>query len=127
MDPTAESAKEQVVVAHQGDVTHLAVDMSGQQVVSGDRLGSVALWSVEDGQLRAVGPGRSAGTGVTAGAFSAGARRLVTNGEAGILLWDNSIESWRKAACAIAGRGLTPQERRGYEPDLDGVRVCAAD
>ena len=40
------------------------------------------------------------------------------------VLWDLDPARWREAACAIAGRELTPEEWERYLPSRDPHRLC---
>jgi WD40 repeat protein len=94
--------------------------------------GRVQLWDITDPanpapiDALAVAGGRP----VTALAFSADGRLLAGTDSAGILtLWDSSrlirfLDDPVARACAVAGRGLTPEEWQTYLPDDPYTDVC---
>lgn len=52
-------------------------------------------------------------------------RRLATNTEQGIIIWDLDPDRWEEAACEMAGRNLTEEERQTYLPtDHAGKPTC---
>jgi WD40 repeat protein len=88
--------------------------------------GGVALWDVPTrtqlGSLISVGEAE----GVYGVAFAPDGQRLLTaNFELnGLVEFDLELRSWIRTACDIAGRVLTPEERRSYELPMDGPNVC---
>ncbi len=52
-------------------------------------------------------------------------RRLATNTPEGIVVWELDPDRWEEAACEMAGRNLTEEERRTYLPtDHTGEPTC---
>jgi hypothetical protein len=52
-------------------------------------------------------------------------RTLITVGEGGETIWNLDTSSWVRPACTIAGRNLSPKERRRFEQPGTRHAVCS--
>jgi WD40 repeat protein len=100
------------------EISSLAFTADNTRLMSGT-LDSVVLWRLADERPIATIEG------ATSGAFSPDGNTLVTAGTSGsVLVWDLRIDSWRTAACQLAGRNLTRDEWSRYLPDEDYRTTC---
>jgi WD40 repeat protein len=96
-------------------VTALAVSADGRLVAVGNAAQTLAFWDMARpssplGTL--VVPGDAP---LTALAFSVDGKSLATAASDGsISTWDTDVAAWRAAACAIASRDLSADERHAY-------------
>jgi WD40 repeat protein len=103
------------VLAHAQFVTDLAFSPDGAAVFTGGADGLAALWSVSD--LRQIGDELPVRFGSVTGAITPDGRELVAVNEAGSgVVWPLDPAAWRRHACAVAGRRLTPREWRELLP-----------
>jgi hypothetical protein len=90
-------------------------------------IGSAELWDAGSAkQIGAplAGPVQKAGDAGVA-AFDPTGHTLATAFQDGtVLLWDVDPTSWRKRACALAGRDLTRQEWEDFLPDRPYQPPC---
>jgi WD40 repeat protein len=93
-----------------------AYSPSGRILATSGSEGTAALWEAGTGkQLGAPLPGPSQTWAMAS--FDPTGRLLATAFQDGtVLLWDVDPASWRKRACAIAGRDLTRQEWDEFLP-----------
>src|SRR5262249_23992205 len=81
----------------------------------------IVLWDVARREVFA-GALRGHDEPITGLLFEPGGRTLTSVGSDGVLWsWDVDPGSWRASACSLARRGLTPEERRRYLPDMSGM------
>ncbi len=109
---------------HDGWIMTLAFSPDGTLFVSGSIDERVILWDVQT--LRQIGlPFSGHENWVNSVAFSPDGLRLVSGGNDGQLLrWQTSLEAWQRAACSLADRALSQDERRRYFSDSTPATVC---
>ena len=104
----------------------LAADLSpdGRLLVTTSTDGTARLWSLASG--RSIGGPLPAGSGdmVSAG-FLRGGHALAVVHQRGAYLWDVRPSSWKRHACAIAGRTLTPAEWDHALPQRQYAPACS--
>jgi len=94
----------------------LAFDSSADRLASGDAAGQWALWDLAGGHM--IGRLVPAGSTIHQLVFAPDGKRLLSGDDAGrAILWDVDADSWRRTACRIAGRDLSPAGWRRYLPD----------
>jgi WD40 repeat protein len=115
-DPGSGAALGRAWVAQAGPVMSAAYSPSGRILATSGSEGTAALWEAGTGkQLGAPLPGPSQTWAMAS--FDPTGRLLATAFQDGtVLLWDVDPASWRKRACAIAGRDLTRQEWDEFLP-----------
>ncbi len=98
------------LTGHTGSVDVVRFSPDGRTLASGSQDGTVILWDVATHGR--IGPPLDARAGaVWSVAFSPDGATLAAVGPDGtVRLWDPSVASWRRRACAVAGRDLTPAE-----------------
>jgi WD40 repeat protein len=106
-----------VIHAHKDSIHCMAFSPDGEILASGSADKTVILWDVN--RLRPIGP---ALTGhietVHSMAFSPDGRILASGGRDNqVMLWDINLQSWKRHACQIANRKLTPEEWKAYMGD----------
>lgn len=104
-------------------VTFVGYTHDRQMLVSADSAGVVRLWLLTPepqpvGVLGRVGAIQQA-------ALAPDGRTLITVGEGGETIWHLDTSSWVRLACTIAGRNLTPKERRLFEQPGTRHAVCS--
>jgi len=115
------------LTGHSGSVDVVRFSPDGATLASGSQDGTVILWDVATHQR--IGPPLDARAGaVWSVAFSPDGATLAAVGPDGtVRLWDTSVASWRRRACAIAGRDLTPAEWSTFVgPDIPYHGACPA-
>jgi WD40 repeat protein/tRNA A-37 threonylcarbamoyl transferase component Bud32/energy-coupling factor transporter ATP-binding protein EcfA2 len=123
------------LAGHTGPVTGLGFDRAGTYLASTSLFGGTRLWEPETGLAYsgelAPDPDLSALTRTIdlpflglGNALSPDGKRLAVAGiESRAMLWEVDPAVWRRRACAIAGRNLTPEEWRLYLPAASGYRA----
>jgi WD40 repeat protein len=114
-DPSTGTPRGRAWVAQGGPVITASFSLDGLMLVTSG-VGSARLWDAASGkQLGALPTGlaqKAAGA-----AFDPTGHTLVTASQDGpVLLWDVDPASWRRRACALAGRRLTEQEWNDFLP-----------
>ncbi len=115
------------LTGHTGSVDVVRFSPDGRTLASGSQDGTVILWDVATHGR--IGPPLDAHAGaVWSVAFSPDGATLAAVGADGVVrLWDLSVASWRRRACAIAGRDLTPAEWSTFVgADIPYRRTCPA-
>ena len=115
-----------VIIAGDGGDAALAFSPDGQLLATADTDGTVRLWDVDTQQQ--IGPAVTASEtgGTNAVAFSPNGELLATaNADGTGQLLDVAFpRDLTRAACAIAGRSLTPREWSIYAPGEPYEKVC---
>jgi len=114
------------LTGHSGSVDVVRFSPDGRTLASGSQDGTVILWDVATHQR--IGPPLYARAGaVWSVAFSPDGATLASVGPDGtVRLWDTSVASWRRRACAVAGRDLTPAEWSAFVgTDVPYRSTCA--
>jgi WD40 repeat protein len=96
--------------AHRDRLSAVAFSPNGELLATAGWDGQILLWDVES--RRQLGePLNSGGLGISGLAFSKDGRWLaVASDNRTLILYPATPEQWVKAACATAGRSLTPDE-----------------
>jgi WD40 repeat protein len=125
-DPRTGAARGRAWVAHPGPVLSTVFSPDGRMLATSG-IGSAELWDAGSAkQIGAplAGPVQKAGDAGVA-AFDPTGHTLATAFQDGtVLLWDVDPTSWRKRACALAGRDLTRQEWEDFLPDRPYQPPC---
>jgi len=105
--------------AHGQEASVVAFSPDGSMLASGGGDGSLALWDVST--FRRVGwLVRDQGGSIDTAQFGPDGKLLAAGGQDGrIRLWDVDLVAWKRHACHIANRELTPNEWSSY---VDGER-----
>jgi WD40 repeat protein len=112
---------------HGQAVLHLAWSPDGKTLASAANDRQILLWDVARREVVA-GPLLGHEDTITGLSFGPSGRTLDSVGNDGVLWrWDVDFASWRERACALARRGLTPEERRRYLPDGALPEICRLD
>jgi WD40 repeat protein len=95
----------------------------GDTLVSGGLDGRVALWDGNTGAL--LGSIVVSPNVATAAGFAPDGHTVIIASTDGTLArWDTQVEHWMSAACAIAGRSLTPAEWAAILPNRPYIDTC---
>ena len=113
-------------VAQAGPVLSTVYSPDGTVLATSGGDGTAALW--DPGSAKQIGApliGPSQRWGMAA--FDATGHTLATAFQDGtVLLWDADPASWRKRACTVAGRDLTPQEWAEFLPGRPHQPPCGS-
>jgi WD40 repeat protein len=106
-----------------GPVVAMSFSPDGSMLAASGSEGTTALWDVRSGKRIGVPlPGPSSrGVGAS---DQTGHTLAIAFDDGTVLLWDIDPASWRKRACAVAGRHLTPQEWQEFLPDRPYQPSC---
>jgi WD40 repeat protein/DNA-binding SARP family transcriptional activator len=112
------------LVGHTQRITYVAFSPDGRTLATASADGTVGLWDAET-QKPFGSPLTVAADTFAAAAFSPTDSHLfaVSTRGSGISL-DASPGSWSRHACAVAGRGLSPEEWDEVVPERDYISVC---
>jgi WD40 repeat protein/DNA-binding SARP family transcriptional activator len=95
----------------------------GDTLVSGGLDGRVALWDGNTGAL--LGSVVASPNVATAAGFAPDGHTVVIASTDGtVARWDTQVEQWISAACAIAGRSVTPAEWAAILPNRPFINTC---
>ena len=113
------------ILRHSGRFTRdLAFSPDGQMLVSANEDWSIRWWDVNSGELL-VAPRQVRYDRMDSVAFSPDGKWLASGSFDGIIdLWPGNLEEWKKKACAIVNRKLTPAEWKTYLDDEPYETVC---
>lgn len=107
-----------------GGVLSLAISPDGMILATGNEHQKVRWWHTWTKQPISA-PLTIHGGGITKVVFSPDGHFLASAGrDKSIILWDLSLESWIKQACAIANRNLTFEEWRKYVGESEYQKTC---
>jgi WD40 repeat protein len=115
------------IEAHSAGITHPVFTPDGRTLATAGADGTVALWNVDTqnpiGTPVTVDPGTA-----TSAAFSPDGSKLfaVSTSGQGVRL-NTSAEAWKRHACLVAGRELTPAEWDDALPGRRYQAVCSDD
>jgi WD40 repeat protein len=113
--------------AHTARITFPAFTPDGRTLVTAAADGTVVLWDV-DTQTQIGAPLRLAPNTFASAALSPDGSRLYaisTRGEG--ISFNMSPEAWKRHACLVAGRELTPAEWKAALPERPYEPVCSGD
>jgi WD40 repeat protein len=113
------------------EATALAVAFSpdGRTLATSHADGAVVLWDV--GSQQPIGsplalPGSPRELYTTARFTPDGNRLFAVHEDGRAFRWEVDPAAWRRHACAIVGRGLTPEQWEKIVPEQDYISVCPA-
>jgi WD40 repeat protein len=113
-----------------GGASSIALDDDGSTVATGRIDGTVALWDVGSGTQKgklAASERVDEDETVTDLTFVGDGRALLSFTPTGrVVRWDLDPRSWRRQACTVAGRTLTPAEVSLYLSGTATARPCEA-
>jgi WD40 repeat protein len=113
--------------AHTGRITFGAFTPDGKTLVTSGADGRVVLWDVER-QAQIGAPLEFAPNTFASVALSPDGSRLYAVSSRGEgISFDMSHDAWKRHACLVAGRELTPAEWNEVLPDRPYQTVCSAD
>jgi len=106
---------------HYGPVSAIAFSPNGLMLASGGWDSNVLLWDVNE--LRPMGlPFSGHNAAISSLAFAPDAATLLSVDESVVMIWDVSVDSWKRRANLIAGRPLRDDEHKHvpYGPRTSG-------
>jgi WD40 repeat protein len=114
-DPRTGEVRSRAWVAEDGAVMSVRFSPDGSVLATAGSEGTATLWDVGSGKR--VGPPLTGPPSAGVAAFDPTGHTLATGFQDGtVLLWEVDPASWRRRACGVAGRRLTPQEWQDFLP-----------
>jgi WD40 repeat protein len=111
--------------AHHNTAITVRYSADGDTLVSGGLDGRVALWNGDTGALLGGVVVASPNVATAAGFAPDGHTVVIASTDGTLAQWDTRVEQWISAACAIAGRSLTPAEWAAILPDRRYINSCS--
>jgi WD40 repeat protein len=105
-------------LAHGQETIVVTFAGAGSMLASGGADGRIELWDAASGQGLGWLGNKGGGESVDALDFSPDGTLLASGGQDGrIKLWDLDLADWKRRACRIAHRDITPEEANLYFGD----------
>jgi WD40 repeat protein/DNA-binding SARP family transcriptional activator len=106
-----------------GSIDSVTYSPSGDQVMTTSSDGKFRLWDLKSGKL--IGPPLPGADTDGWGTFSPNGKYVIATFRSGIgVIWSVDPATWRRQACRIAHRTLTPAEWHNFLPDRGYRSIC---